>query len=429
MGDTDIYQRIYDADMSAAGSGIAALIAGETRDEKQGYIIVNEGVDETEGKRLFSEVHIPEHKAKSYELAQALFDNYEASNTKRESYLEKERTEIEALLTFALTRPAMKIAQEYVKRFLKLEVLTDDKWYDMVYDMWFRFTEKEFSPTHSGFEHVFLGEEYEAISTVGGFHWWYYFVQNAERIAYKGARYSSKAKKDAIVTPEIVTMSFAWQIDSDSLIQKRQGGMLVGVSVEAFLAMGMVRAVDESAIIAVINGVEIELRMYKSEDKLSVDTFYPTFKRLLVTKSADSAETNSAVEKAEASDTVVEGPLRIVSIVANPIGSDVGREKITLMNVFGGTETVGLEGWKVVSSNKSSITFGEVELVNGAARTFTISQRGSLSLSNKGGTLRLVGADGGVVQRVHYERDAARQQGAVLLWDGADQLVQYPSQM
>ena len=74
---TDIYQQIWDADQT--GSGVPALGSDSQGDDNTGYVRVSSG-PASKDLRILSQVVIPTHKQKTYDLVTRLFDNYALSN-------------------------------------------------------------------------------------------------------------------------------------------------------------------------------------------------------------------------------------------------------------------------------------------------------------------------------------------------------------
>lgn len=429
---TNIYQRIFDADIKE-GSGIRAVLKGEESYAKNGYIVINESVKEPSPGGLLSDVNIPPEKQKSYDLAAALFDNYDLLSSVRDDITPEENEEIDELLEYIVDRAPMRIARDYISEVTGRK-FTDPSWYAFVRETWFRPFAIEETPTCTGFEHVFLGEWYASNNSVGGVHWWYFYLQKSQKIDYKAAKYNNTAS--GLCTPQVATMNYFWKI-GERTIEKKVGGFFVGPSVEGLMAMGMVRGYAESAAtnMAIIDGAEIELRLYKSPDGRSFVTFYPILKRVLCSmvlpsatgsaessgKSASGDTQNPANGNGDA-EVIVDGPIRLVSAMANPEGDDAGKENVTMMNMHG-SGAANLRGWRVVGPNKSFIEFGDVELEVGSTQTFVLPASGSLQLSNKGGEIRVLNAEGGIVQKVRYDRSSARVKGAVLFWDGDASLV------
>lgn len=428
---SDIYQQIFDIDI-AQSSGLRAVLEGEAVSDSEGYIVVNESVDTSRPEKLFSKVVIPESKKQSYDLAQALFDNYDLLSSLPDVITAEERGETDKLISYVITTPPMRVAREYITS-RSGRTISDGEWYARINEAWFRSFAVGSSPSRSGFEHVFLGEWKAGSNTVGGLHWWYFYNSLSSNVEYKGAKYDASDKASGLSVPEIATMTFTWNVQGRSL-NKPIGGFLIGPSVEGLMAMGMVRAAVEASppSTAVINGIELDLKMFRSDDGRSINTFYPVLRDVILSVSPtpgppDSTPTDTdGPQPAPSTNGALSGMggLRIISVMSNPEGVDAGRERVTLLNMSG-EETVDLRGWKVRGPNGTALQFGNQSLERGEARTFQIPARGSLQLSNAGGDITLLRSDGGEEQKVTYDRTVARVQNGVLVWDGKKSLVIY----
>lgn len=430
----DIYQQIFDIDISK-GSGIPAVLPGEPVDESIGYVVVNESFDVSRPSQVIQKVVIPESKRKSYQLAARLFDNYDLLSSIPDVITASEQQEVDDLLAYVVDTAPMQLARDYIVSRTRRPI-SDSAWYALVKEAWFRPFAIGSSPTRSGFEHVFVGEWKDSNNSVGGLHFWYFFNEIMEDISYNGAVYDISDSNSGLTVPELATMTFTWTIGGQTLY-KRIGGFFIGPSVEGLMAMGMVRFSSEAAAPnpTYIEGMEIDLKMYKSPDGRSVNTFYPVLKRVVIGQQTPTP-TDPTGPAPIPEETTGPGPflgpnengaaenkgVRIITAKANPDGHDEGREMITLINMFG-DGVIDLRGWKVQGPNKSTLTFGEVFLERGEARTFVVPARGSLQLSNKGGTITLMRPDGSTEQTVKYDNDVARIQGGVLVWNGLDNLV------
>lgn len=424
---SDIYQQIIDVDI-AQSFGIQAILPFEERDKDTGYIVVTESSSRSSPGRLFAEVSIPPSKQRSYDLARAMFDNYDVEDDKRDVITAAESAEREALLDFAIPSPPMVLARQYVESATGRS-FTDSEWRSEVTTAWFHaFTARSGDPTRSGFEHVLLGEWDTAKDKVGGFHWWYYYLMNRNDITYGGAKYGSSNSDSAsgIDVPDLVTMAFEWDVAAGESIKKSTGGFFVGPSIEAMLAMGMVRraATAEDSQFVTVSGMDLNIRMFRSEDgKDAINTWYPVLLR--VVSGTAPTNTNPAPPPPVGEKEVGESGIRLISIVSNPEGAqDTGKEKVTLINMFG-DGPVNVNGWRVQGPNKSALVLGNVTLKKGEAVTITVRKSDGLQLSNSGGEVTLLRPDGSVAQRVKYARSVARVQGGVLVWNGDDDLVIY----
>lgn len=442
--DPAIYQRILDADIISS-SGLPALLPHEPRDDKLGYIVVTEAAASSLSSRveakLLPEVHIPASKHKSYDLARALFDNYNVKGHEFDELTAIEQLETDALISFVASTAPMQLAKGWIEARTPGGKMSPAQWEDRIRKTWFRaFRSRGGDPTRSGFEHVFLGEWNTSRDKVGGFHWWYFYHVNADDIKYKGAKYGNRAA-EGIAVPEIATMAFDWEVDDGYSIGKKIGGFHVGPSVEGLMAIGMVRAAFDATPspprFANIAGMHVELAMYNSGDSLkSINTMYPIV-HSVVAGSAPARPPTAPLPPTSASVPAnTAGPtngysapaggdvdwLRIMSVLANPEGHDIGRENVTVINMYG-PDDASAAGWQIQGPNKSALTLGDVVLARGQALTVTIRKGDALQLWNKGGTVRVVDPAGVVRQTVKYAKKEGRVQGGVLVWDGKEDLV------
>lgn len=432
----DIYQQLMDVDVQKS-AGIQALLPNEERDENLGYIVVTESEQGSGGaRRLFTDMKIPESKMKSYNLARVLFDNYNIQGNERDVITAAESTERDTLIDFVMTTEPMKMARDYVEQKTNVK-REDDAWRKEIFDAWFHEFRSGGDPTRSGFEHVMLGEWNTRRNIVGGFHWWYYYFMNREDIDYGGAKYGSRDAISGISVPELVTMTFEWEVEDDVTINKSTGGFFVGPSVECMMAMGMVRraSTNSDSDFTTIYGMDINLRMFKSDDGVNaINTFFPILLRVvsgLAPTTGTNEIRNGNNNTTNTTNTISPAPssgstgVRLISIVSNPEGSiDTGREKVTLINMFG-EEAESLNGWRVQGPNRSDLIVGDVTLKKGEAITLVIRKSDGLQLSNKGGEIKLLRPDSTVAQTVRYGSSVAKVQGGVLLWNGEGDFVLY----
>src|SRR5262245_32609129 len=95
----DIYQKIWDADQ--AHGGVRAVRSGAAIDaatRAHGYVVVNDDRNAGPDHRVLGELVLPENKARSYRLAEALFNNYTLDQTKPEQNFPDEDAEVQAFL-------------------------------------------------------------------------------------------------------------------------------------------------------------------------------------------------------------------------------------------------------------------------------------------------------------------------------------------
>lgn len=418
----DIYQQIWDADLS--GNGLRAIGADTPGDEAAGYVRVASG-PASHDLRILPQVVIPPHKQKTYELVRRLFDNYALSEAERENETPEERDEVHELLQEVVPSAPMQVARQFVEAATG-GTTSNERWYATLLELWFRRFSQGGDPDLSGFEHVFVGEQEGA--KIQGYHFWYkYFLDDGlgshiDRNRFPGLRddriqyMRSEASSGQGAFPESVTISYKWEApDYDRKVirplTKPKGGFFVGCSVEGLMAIGAVRAHlgARAPKEAVINGARYDLKLYRSPDDKNIRTFYPVF---LGPALAPAGEEPSAA--LSPLTPVVASHIRIVAALVNPTGDDAGRETIILVNT--GPATQSLAGWRLVDKNRNHHELTELTLRAGTAATILLPERHSLQLSNKGGEVRLVDNGGRTAHVVSYTQAQASRQGETLLF-------------
>lgn len=111
----NIYQAIWNADQS--GSGIQPLLAtsDETGQQERGFIRVLTRTETLRDPNILFDLTLPAHKRTTYELAQALFDNYSLDEQHTEEETPQEREEIHDLLDAVVDSPPMMVARQYLE--------------------------------------------------------------------------------------------------------------------------------------------------------------------------------------------------------------------------------------------------------------------------------------------------------------------------
>ena len=101
-----------------------------------------------------------------------------------------------------------------------------------------------------------------------------------------------------------------------------------------------------------------------------------------------------------------QGDVRIVAALVNPIGPSPEAETVTILNRTAGE--ISLDGWSVADRNKRKQSLiGSIAA--GAAQVVALSQE--VQLSNKGGIITLLNAEGLKVDGVSYTRAQTRPEG------------------
>jgi poly(U)-specific endoribonuclease len=170
-----IYQRIWDVDQS--GSGIPAIAMDAVGDPVHGFVRVDQRGGRDPKHRLFAEVQIPADKRRTYDLCQALFDNYRLDQSKPEDNQPAEAREILALLEAVADAPPMAAARAHLEA-SNGSSYSSDEWQERIFELWFRQFDDGRNLDLSGFEHVMVGEQKGG--EVNGHHFWYILRKSAQ---------------------------------------------------------------------------------------------------------------------------------------------------------------------------------------------------------------------------------------------------------
>jgi len=104
-------------------------------------------------------------------------------------------------------------------------------------------------------------------------------------------------------------------------------------------------------------------------------------------------------------------PVSIIGALVNPDGDDVGSEYVILLNKS--NQDINLEGWQIVDKLNKKDTIKNKIIKAGRTRQITLSGKGA-QLSNKGGNITLVNADGIKIDGATYTASDASAQGWVI---------------
>ncbi len=425
----DIYQEIWNADQT--GSGIKPILNSQDGDPEQGYVKVAAVATGEPDFKVLPEVHIPESKIRTYKLVRELFDNYALDEKDPEVETPLEREEVHNLLSAIVDSAPMQVARRYVEESTNT-VVSVERWYATLLELWFRRFSQGGDPELSGFEHVFVGEQEGA--KVQGYHFWYkYYLDDGlastidrnrlpgfkdDRIVYLRGKYGNGQEN----FPESVTISFKWNApdyDRGAIrpLTKPTGGFFVGCSVEGLMAMGAVRAHlgARAPKEAVINGARYDLKVFRSDNNQNIRTFYPMYLGPEGNTGSPSGGSTETGAEQPSSQTTVDSPVRIIAALVNPLGDDPGKETVTLINT--GAASVSLEGWFLLDAMNNRYVLSDQSNIMAPGATFTITlPKNSMQLSNKGGEIRLLNRDGKVVHRVSYTKAQAQEQGRTLIF-------------
>lgn len=423
----NIYQEIWDADQT--GNGVKAILSDQAGDPEKGFVKVAAVASGEAEFKVLPDVRIPASKMRTYELVRALFDNYALDERDSEFETPTEREEVHNLLSAIVDSAPMQVARRYVEESTNTVVSTE-RWYSTLLELWFRRFSQGGDPELSGFEHVFVGEQEG--SKVQGYHFWYkYYLDDGlaseidrnrlpgfkdDRIGYLRGQYGKGQEN----FPESVTISFKWyapDYDRKAVrpLTKPIGGFFVGCSVEGLMAIGTVRAHlgARAPKEAVINGARYDLKLFRSQNNQNIRTFYPVYLGPTgddATSSADGSGVGVTIPQ-----TTIDSPIRIIAALVNPLGEDPGKETVTLINT--GSTITSLEGWFMLDAmNNRYELLDQANVITPGATIALNLPKNSMQLSNKGGEIRLVNRDGKVVHRVSYTKSQAQEQGRTIIF-------------
>ncbi|MDJ0796295.1 MAG: lamin tail domain-containing protein [Calothrix sp. MO_167.B12] len=405
----DIYQQIWNADQ--AGNGIRAILPDGIKDETVGYVVVDENSTNNPDHVIFPEVKIPESKLTTYKLCEKLLNNYALSQTQPEENTAEEIEEVQVFLNAILNTPPMKVAREYVQQQIG-QTITDSRWYQILYDIWFLQYDQGENQDLSGFEHVIVGEQKGG--KVGGYHFWYkYYLDDwigflgSDDISYVGTRYDGQSRRTGTLTtqgklvPEVVTLAYKWeaydyQAKERRPLYKKIGGFWVGCSIEGLMALGTVRCFRQARAPkeAIINNAKYDLKVFRSPNRQSMRTFYPVFLEL--------------VESANGTVVVTaDNDVRIMAALINPQGDDKGKETVTLLNIS--PNAIDLTDWLLKDKFGNSLNLSGNNIAPGGTTTINLSGN-DVILSNSGGKIFLYNGEN-LVHEVSYTPGEIGEQG------------------
>jgi len=421
----NIYQEIWDADQT--GSGVKPILAdGVAGDPDQGYVKVSPIATGEPDFKVLPEVVIPESRKRTYNLVRELFDNYALDERDPEVETPQEREEVHNLLSAVVDSAPMQVARKYIEDSTGT-VISSERWYSTLLELWFRRFSQSGEPDLSGFEHVFVGEQEQA--KVQGYHFWYkYHLDDGlaseidrnrfpgfrdDRIIYLRGLYGNGQEK----YPESVTISYKWDApDYDRKktrpLTKPKGGFFVGCSVEGLMALGAVRAHmgARAPKEAVINGARYDLQMYRSSNNQNIRTFYPVFLGPAGQQPITTPAPGPVIGNPVTTDSI-----RIMAALVNPIGDDPGHEVVTLLNT--GPTATPVEGWFLLDAMNNRYVLPDRSSPIAAGATLAITlPKNSIQLSNKGGEIRLLNRDNKVVHRVSYTKGQAKEEGRTIVF-------------
>lgn len=414
---TRMYEEIWNADQ--ASDGVPPLRPDEPTDDARGYVVVNEAKTQDPNHKLLR-AHIPDDRQETYRQFEGLLDNYELLSKYDEPKDPNEAAEVAEFLDLVLETSAMKTAREVMKAELGAD-FSDSAWRAHIEKLWFTPGSAGGEPARSGFEHVLVGEQdsKNGKNIVHGYHFWYKYhldegakllstgLSDGDRITYQGTQ--GKNQEENALIPDVVTVAYQWKAYSYKKkdfvpLSKAIGGFWVGCSAAGLMALGTAAAHGHAKKTGVeINGVSYNLKIFANSG--FIESFYPEFVKI-TSRDVSGISEDMGTEVGAA-------PVRILSALVNPKGSDRKRETITLVNVS--DVVVNLTGWQVVGTNGKGFPLYRETLAPGEIRTLRIT-KDTAQFSNEGGIIRLVDNKDRLIHAVTYTQEQARAEGKQILF-------------
>ncbi len=105
--------------------------------------------------------------------------------------------------------------------------------------------------------------------------------------------------------------------------------------------------------------------------------------------------------------------VRIVAALVNPLGDDLAKESVTLINTS--PDTVDLSGWTLADSLKRKHPLKEITLAPGAVVAVALTGA-DIQLGNSGGIITLLDREGIKIDGVSYTKEDANKQGWTIVF-------------
>jgi len=145
--------------------------------------------------------------------------------------------------------------------------------------------------------------------------------------------------------------------------------------------------------------------MFRSANKRHVRTFYPAFTGPAESDNGDNG--NGEVP------LIAAGMIRIVAALVNPKGHDPGYETVTLINIGDTVET--LMDWRLEDKRGRFQSLNGLTIGAGDCARIHLDQQGA-QLSNKGGSIRVVNANGHTIHTVTYSKGQTKANGQTIMF-------------
>ncbi|MDJ0593584.1 MAG: lamin tail domain-containing protein [Pleurocapsa sp. MO_226.B13] len=110
---------------------------------------------------------------------------------------------------------------------------------------------------------------------------------------------------------------------------------------------------------------------------------------------------------------MLEGTVKIIAALINPLGSDPGKESVTLINVS--PENIDLSGWALADMQQRKMRLDDIQLRPGEMVKIWVTNQ-DITLSNRGGIITLLNAEGIKVHEVSYTKEDTQEIGWTILF-------------
>jgi len=104
-------------------------------------------------------------------------------------------------------------------------------------------------------------------------------------------------------------------------------------------------------------------------------------------------------------------PVRIIAAMVNPQGDDPGKEYVILLNKS--SKAINLTGWQIADKQKKKDVLGNMTIPAGDALKIKLTGQGA-QLSNKGGNITLLNAQGFKVDGVSFTKEDASNEAELV---------------
>ena len=201
---------------------------------KEGYIALRYSA--------ISEVFIPSHKQKTYDLCSILIEHRSNEN-------------INKFIDYIIKTNVMKKTKNLLER--KLGNFTEQKFKDMIKNKWFL----------SGFDHIFIGE---GINLLKGYHFWYkYWLDTINYNNYTFCSYFNKECPEFLAI-HLINYKYDQESGKEYSLYKTKCGLFLGCSPEFLISLGLILfyGLQEGQVKIKDQGYSFKTRIGKEEYSL-----------------------------------------------------------------------------------------------------------------------------------------------------------------